>query len=129
MSESKASMPSEWIRKAENDLISARVLLLAEDGSCSDNVCFHAQQVVEKSLKALLIVKGIVFRKIHDLDILLQQADDADLQGFREGCVMLSTYAVESRYPGDYVEPEREEAEEAVRIATEIFELVKNKLG
>jgi HEPN domain-containing protein len=124
----KAVIPAEWLRKAENDITSARVILAADQG-CLDVVCFHAQQAVEKVLKAHHIVQGIPFRKIHDLDILLQEIDDSELQQYRRECIMLSTYAVEARYPGDYIEPEREEAEEALRVAVEIFELVKRKIG
>jgi HEPN domain-containing protein len=122
-----SSMPAEWIKKAESDLKSARILL-ASGESCMDTVCFHAQQTAEKCLKALLTESGTPFRKIHDLDILLQLTGDAEMQPYRQGCVMLSTYAVEARYPGDYVEPEQEEATEAVRIASMIYELAKKKL-
>lgn len=37
----------EWLRKAGNDLITARQTLLLPDGP-TDTVCFHAQQTVEK---------------------------------------------------------------------------------
>lgn len=55
--------------------------------------------------------------------------DDEDIKPYTESLDSLTDHAVESRYPGDYVEPEREEAEEALRIASEIFEIVKRKLG
>ena len=45
---------SEWVAKAENDLKSAALILRAGKDCPTDTVCFHAQQVVEKYLKALL---------------------------------------------------------------------------
>ncbi len=39
-----------WLRKADNDLITARQTLLLADGP-TDTVAFHAQQPVEKALK------------------------------------------------------------------------------
>ena len=52
-----------------------------------------------------------------------------DFNSFRSYALILNSYAVDARYPGDYVEPEREEAEEALRMATEIYELAMRKLG
>ena len=37
--------------------------------------------------------------------------------------------AVDTRYPGEYADPDREEAEDALRIATEIYELCRQKIG
>ena len=40
-----------WLRYAEEDMTSAKVLL---DAELYNMVCFHSQQAVEKSLKGLL---------------------------------------------------------------------------
>jgi HEPN domain-containing protein len=48
----------EWLKKAENDLKSAQVLLASKEGLL-DTACFHAQQVTEKSLKAFLTAQRI----------------------------------------------------------------------
>jgi HEPN domain-containing protein len=55
--------------------------------------------------------------------------NDPDFSVVWHYAAILNSYAVESRYPGDYVEPEREEAEEALRMATEIYELCRRKIG
>jgi hypothetical protein len=52
----------EWVAKAENDLKSAAYLLKMR-GCPVDNVCFNAQQCVEKYLKALLITQRLEFPK------------------------------------------------------------------
>ena len=58
---------SEWVRKAENDLISAKHLLTLRENQPTDSICFHAQQCAEKYLKALLTFQGIDFTKTHDI--------------------------------------------------------------
>ena len=117
----------EFLRKAEHDLGSARLLLTGEN--LFDPVCFHCQQLAEKSIKAVLTLKSIRFRKVHDLDVLLALLDDPDFNSVRRYSLILNSYAVDARYPGDYVEPELEEAEEALRMATEIYELAIRKFG
>ncbi len=52
----------EWVTKAENDLKSAAHLLKMKDCPVN-NVCFNAQQCVEKYLKTLLITQGKEFLK------------------------------------------------------------------
>lgn len=44
----------EWVGKAENDLIAAAYTLRIGAGFPTDTVCFHAQQCVEKYLKAFI---------------------------------------------------------------------------
>lgn len=124
----EAQIIRDWVAKAQHDLTSARIILAAEEGP-TDTVCFHAQQAAEKILKALLIVRSIPFSRTHDIDILLDTLNDAELDvTFRDVSPILTSYAVESRYPGDFVDPEREDAVEAFRIATELFHHVCQKI-
>ena len=116
----------EFIRKAEHDLASARLLLTAEN--LFDSACFHCQQLAEKSIKAVLTSRSIRFKKTHDIDMLLSLLDDPDFNAIRGYGLILNSYAVDARYPGDYVEPEQNEAVEALRMATEIYELACKKL-
>ncbi|HEX9668755.1 MAG TPA: HEPN domain-containing protein, partial [Thermoanaerobaculia bacterium] len=57
----------EWILKAENDLKTAVHVLKLGEHCPTDSVCFHAQQCVEKYVKAVLILAGTDFPKTHDL--------------------------------------------------------------
>ncbi len=107
----------EWVAKAENDLRSASHLLLIEDCP-TDTVCFHAQQCVEKYLKALLVAQGIEFRKIHDLGelvILLPPHLRPSLEENEQD--RLTEYATITRYPGDYEPISLSEARQAVKIS------------
>lgn len=68
----------EWISKAEEDYKASLALNLEEFPNV---ICFHAQQCIEKYLKAVLVSFGIIPPKIHDLimlnDILVEKAIDA----------------------------------------------------
>jgi HEPN domain-containing protein len=64
------------LRKAEGDLAVVRALV--DNPAISDDaIGFHAQQAVEKALKAVLALAGIRFPRTHDLDFLLELADEA----------------------------------------------------
>ena len=63
----------EWIGKAENDLTNAVNTLKMGKRGPTDTVCFHAQQCVEKYLKATLVWKGIDFPKTHNISELMAQ--------------------------------------------------------
>jgi HEPN domain-containing protein len=56
-----AIVAREWTTKAENDLKTAAHTLKLGSKCPTDTVCFHAQQCVEKYLKAFLVVMGIEF--------------------------------------------------------------------
>lgn len=60
----------QWLKKAESDLKSARIL---QDADVDDYFpsAFHSQQAAEKFLKAYLVRHLIEFRKTHDLDEFL----------------------------------------------------------
>src|SRR5277367_5553966 len=60
----------EWLVKADNDLLTtAHTLRLGADCP-TDTVCFHAQQCVEKYIKALLVFRGTPFPKTHHIQAL-----------------------------------------------------------
>lgn len=62
---------SEWVQKAEGDFATAKRELQVSIEPNYDAVCFHAQQCVEKYLKAKLQEANVQFGKIHDLPTLL----------------------------------------------------------
>ena len=65
----KAGSPEDWLRHAKADLALATAPL-PEDGLYSI-LCFHAQQTAEKSIKAVLVFRGIEFPKAHSLTRLI----------------------------------------------------------
>lgn len=61
---------------------------------------FHAQQAVEKGLKALLSLNEITYRRIHDLEELLSMLEDSGngLPQEYRALADLSEFAVQFRY-------------------------------
>lgn len=119
----------EWMAKAENDLKSAAHLLKMKDCPV-DNVCFNAQQCVEKYLKALLITQGKEFPKTHDLGelmALLPKRLRPSLDNEEQD--KLTDYATVTRYPGDYESISLVEARQAVKIARRVRREVRKLLA
>jgi HEPN domain-containing protein len=87
------------LRKAASDLSAARAL--AGDPDQQDDVVgFHAQQAIEKSLKAVLAVRGFEIPRTHDLDLLsrLVAPSPDDLPTPLRRAKELSPWAVATRY-------------------------------
>ena len=59
--------PADWLRYARGDLALAQVSL--PENSFYELLCFHAQQAAEKSIKAVLVNRGIAFPKIHIIEV------------------------------------------------------------
>ena len=58
-----------WIHKAKKDIMLAE---LAFNSKIYDYATFHAQQAVEKALKAFLVYHGRPIRKTHDIALLVE---------------------------------------------------------
>ncbi len=60
-----------------------------------------------KYLKGFLLASGWNLRRIHDLEILLQEviARDADFAAFLPSCQRITEYYIESRYPVGFGTP------------------------
>jgi len=114
----------EWITKAEKDYLVA-IRELKTTPIVGDAICFHAQQCVEKYMKAILQENEIEFEKIHDLDVLFNKCVNfiPELESFRDDLVKLSTYAVDVRYPGFDVS--EEEARECVEVMENVRKIIR----
>lgn len=119
----------QWLLKSRRDLEAARLLFKSQI-SLLDVVVYHCQQSAEKALKAYLTYQNVIVKKTHNLIVLLElcnsfEADFEDLRNFAE---TLTPYATEFRYPGDLIEPERGDAEEAIKMAATVLNFVTHKL-
>jgi HEPN domain-containing protein len=110
-----------WAQKAEHDILDADNNIAAEQTPW-DMVCFHAQQAAEKYLKALLVARGELPPRIHDLDALLERclAHDPTLSDLRADCTDLASYAVEVRYPDDLFEMTESDGRRAIAAARRV---------
>ena len=61
---------AKWVDKAEVDW--ASMMYLSQNRPLFNNsICLHAQQCVEKYLKALLVKNSVLFQKKHDILYLI----------------------------------------------------------
>lgn len=108
----------EWIAKAEGDYATAQRELHASGARNLDAVCFHAEQCVEKLMKALLIHLGVTPPRSHDLvalNRLLKPVCPA-WSWAMEDLRFLTRAAVDFRYPGESAD--QKEASKSLDIAT-----------
>lgn len=121
----------EFIDRAKEDLGVARTLL--KEGEFFESSCFHCQQAAEKYLKAFLIKKDVRFKKIHDLEQLIEMCSGVDKEFTKilPAARFLNPYYIGSRYPdvfGSDKEANQKEAKKALRSAEEIVSFVEPKL-
>lgn len=120
----------DWLLKARRDLEAARRLLIGDE-PLLDVAVYHCQQAGEKALKAFLAYHSSPFEKTHSLPMLLWQARDLDatLDRLLESAEFLTPFATRFRYPGARLEPEADEAREAMLRAGEILHLIEERLS
>lgn len=123
----------KWLKFSDEDLRAA-------DSTLGDGVfsaaCFHAQQAVEKAIKAVLLTKTGKVPKQHSILRLTEMSEDKELfEKHKENLEFLDKFYVPTRYPdalpGSLPEglPNGQDAEEAVEAAKEIVESIKKILG
>jgi len=117
----------EWLLIAEDDLTSAQILLNHEPPSLRI-ACFLCQQAVEKMLKAFLVWKSEPFEKTHNINYILDLCKiyGLEIAFLRDKAEILTSYAVEVRYPGDDIEVTREETEDALSTADTVWKLIND---
>ena len=123
------SVVRQWVWKADSDLQAATYILqLGEDGP-TDAVCFHAQQCIEKYVKAFLVLAGIEFPWTHNLGVLIAYLpQQIRLSLTPEEQERLTNYATTTRYPGDYEPIAVAEARQAVRLARRARREIRRQL-
>ena len=63
--------PTDWLRRARSDLALAKSTPAGGD-VLPESLCFHAQQSVEKAIKAVLVFSGVPFPRTHNIGTLLE---------------------------------------------------------
>jgi HEPN domain-containing protein len=118
-----------WLQRARSDLRLAETALNTP-GVVPEDACFHAQQTAEKSLKALLIAQGTPFPRTHVLETLLDLLKAAGVEAPTDvdEAFVLTQYAVETRYPGDWEPVGLEEARLAIQKAEQVLEWIEARI-
>lgn len=114
--------PKEWIAHAQSDLNLAQLGKSSHD-VLHEQICFHAQQSVEKALKAVLLFRKIDFPLTHDLEELSDILEEAGipLPSDTLDLGILTPYAIETRYPGHWGELTGQDVDEAISLAEKVL--------
>jgi HEPN domain-containing protein len=114
-----------WIERAKSSLEIARTrnsnLIYYED------LCYQAQQAVEKAIKGILIFYNVEPQFTHDIGILLEELGAyVNISDEIKKAIKLTKYTVQTRYPGVYDDITNEDYEESIIIAKECLDWVEN---
>lgn len=121
----------EWLKAAQDDLLTIEEIL--DNPHLTHIVAFHAQQCVEKSMKAIIEENEIDIPKIHKL-LKLYDKVSFTLDGLDEEIMsMFDGLYIESRYPGDMGllpqgKPSSDDAKEFYDFAMTVYNEVCTKL-
>ncbi len=110
----------EKVRTAETDWAGIKVFQQALTPELYDLVCFHAQQCVEKYLKAWLQEANLRVPQTHDLSELLDLIvpTHPEWRAWQTDFAQFKKHAVDVRYETYYATTE--DVEHAVRVCTEV---------
>jgi HEPN domain-containing protein len=91
-------------------------------------VGFHAQQAVEKLIKAVLAARGVAFMKSHALSYLIGLVEVNEIEAPEElsEADVLSPWAVEFRYEGD--EPPALDRSAALTLVAQVRTWAENEI-
>jgi len=118
----------EWIERAKSSLELAQAKIVHY--IYYEDLCYQSQQSVEKALKGLLIYYGENPEFTHNIEILLKELKKfTEIPENIEDAVLLTDYAVQTRYPGEYDEVTKEEYERSVKIAKDCLNWVESKIN
>jgi HEPN domain-containing protein len=107
-----------WFDRAKSSLAMSKNKF--DKRICYEDLCFQAQQAVEKALKGLLIFHNIEPEKTHNLVSLIKELSKyITVPKEISETFILNDYAVQTRYPGHYTSVSEEEYNQAVKAAEE----------
>lgn len=119
----------EWVRCAEEDFDVASTLLCRRTRTPANSICFHAQQCVEKYLKARLEEGGRNVPRTHDLMSLLQLLIPVEPLWVSLAPTLRrpNDYGVKFRYPGHAAT--KAEARDALKACRTVRADARGSLG
>jgi len=92
-------------------------------------IAYHAQQCVEKYLKAYLVFHRIDFPYTHNISRLLELCEKkAEWPKTISIAEELTPFAITTRYPGESERVTKKEALGATHIATKVRKVIRNAL-
>jgi HEPN domain-containing protein len=124
-----------WLKRAKSNLEHAKIPnkddLIDYGGYIFyEELCFDLQQSVEKALKALMIHNMIKVPKTHNLSDLISRLEEKNINVPENVKLakLMTTYAVETRYPANEEGVTESEYNEALEIAENVYEWVSKQI-
>jgi HEPN domain-containing protein len=117
-----------WLFRANEDIAVLENLFESGPDLYASTICYHAQQAVEKFLKAFLVFHNIDFPKTHDLDYLLLECEKIEPGNFEIDLGSLTDFGVSLRYPDDFYVPDIEETTQYRDMALAVKRIVDGKI-
>lgn len=121
---------NEWLQRAKSNMARAKAGKVSSEILYED-LCYDAQQTVEKALKALCILHEILFPKTHDIVYLMELLEKRSVPIPEDvyKARILTGYAVETRYPGEYEPVNEDDYVNAVALAEKVVKWVENRMS
>lgn len=117
-----------WLEYARSDLAAAGTLA-ADPDHYPRQICYLAQQSIEKALKAALIRQRIEFPFSHDLDRLRNLLPDLwQVKAAFPDLAEMTIWAIEARYPADMPEVLPADAARAIAVAKALLEVIEEDM-
>ncbi len=121
--------PREWLNRAHSNLAIARNR--SDTSVYLEDLCFNAQQAVEKALKAICIFHHIEYPYIHDLAALVTiiMKNEVCVPDHVREAAKLTRFAITTRYPHFSSPVKEEEYQQAVAIAESVVTWCESEIG
>jgi len=117
-----------WLDRAKSSLAISKNK--PDEAIFWEDLCFQAQQAVEKAIKGLLIFYKVEPEKTHNLVLLIKElAKHITVPDEINEAVILNDYAVQTRYPGDYTPVNEDEYNEAIKVAENCVNWIESKIA
>jgi HEPN domain-containing protein len=129
MSPESRELGGRWLIKAQSDLASARLLITGSEKHL-DTGAFHCHQTAEKSLKAWLTTREVIFPKTRSLTALVALCTTVDpaFDGLQKHAEKLTPLGTAFRYPGEELQPDLHVASQALALAEEIYTFCEKQI-
>jgi HEPN domain-containing protein len=126
MIQERSEYIKNWLYRTREDIAVIKDLQESNPDGFTSTICFHAQQAVEKYLKAFLAYNDVDFPSTHDLYHLLLECKKIKDDSFDLDSKELTEFGISVRYPDDFYIPSLEESNVYLEIALSSVKSWKN---